>query len=45
LRKAIESEENLMPPIIEAVKAKATLGEISSLLLESYGSFDESITL
>ncbi len=45
LRKAVESEENLMPPIIEAVKAKATLGEISSLLLEAYGSFDESITL
>jgi methylmalonyl-CoA mutase N-terminal domain/subunit len=45
LRKAVESEENLMPPIIEAVKAKATMGEISSLLLEAYGQFNESITL
>ncbi len=45
LRKAVESEENLMPPIIEAVKAKATMGEISSLLQEAYGTFNESITL
>ncbi|UCE21449.1 MAG: methylmalonyl-CoA mutase, partial [Candidatus Aminicenantes bacterium] len=45
LRKAVESEENLMPPIIEAVKAKATLGEISSLLRDAYGTFNESITL
>ncbi len=45
LRAAVESEKNLMPPIIEAVKAKATMGEISSLLQEAYGTFNESITL
>ncbi len=45
LRKAVESEENLMPPIIEAVKARATLGEIASLLKDIYGAFQETITL
>jgi methylmalonyl-CoA mutase N-terminal domain/subunit len=45
LRKAIESEENLLPHIIEAVKAKATLGEISALMRDAYGAFNETITL
>jgi len=45
LRKAVESEENLVPPIIEAVKAGATLGEISSLLKDVYGAFQETVTL
>jgi methylmalonyl-CoA mutase N-terminal domain/subunit len=45
LRKAVESEENLLPHIIETVKVKATLGEISSLLREAYGTFNETITL
>lgn len=45
LRKAAESEENLLPHIIEAVKDKATLGEISSLLSKAYGTFKETITL
>ena len=45
LRQAVESGENLIPPIIEAVKAKATLGEITSLLKEDYGVFKEKVTL
>jgi methylmalonyl-CoA mutase N-terminal domain/subunit len=45
LRKATESQENLLPHIIEAVKVKATLGEISSLLRDTYGTFNETITL
>lgn len=45
LRKAVESQENLVPPIIEAVKAGATLGEISSLLKDVYGAFQETVTL
>ncbi len=43
LRQAIEIEKNLFPLIIEAVKAKATLGEISGVLEESYGTFKENI--
>jgi methylmalonyl-CoA mutase N-terminal domain/subunit len=43
LREAVEAKENLVPYIISAVKAMATLGEISSVLKEAYGTFNESI--
>ena len=45
LRRAVESEENLIPHIIEAVKARTTLGEISSVLKDVYGAFQETVTL
>ncbi len=45
LREAVEAEENLVPYIISAVKAMATLGEISSVLKEAYGTFKESISI
>ena len=41
LRKAAERGENLMPYILQAVKAKATLGEIMSTLKEVYGVYVE----
>jgi methylmalonyl-CoA mutase N-terminal domain/subunit len=34
-----------MPGIIDAVKALATLGEISSVLREVYGTFNEKIVV
>jgi len=45
LREAVDTKENLLPYIISAVKAKATLGEISSVLKEAYGTFKESIAI
>jgi methylmalonyl-CoA mutase N-terminal domain/subunit len=45
LREAVEAKENLVPYIISAVKAKATLGEISFVLKEAYGTFNESIAI
>lgn len=45
LKKAIERKKNLLPPIIDAVKEMATLGEISSVLKEAYGTYDETIIL
>jgi len=39
LRKAAESQENLMPYIFEAVKAYATNGEISDTLREVFGEY------
>ncbi len=45
LREAVEAKENLVPYIISAVKAMATLGEISSVLKEAYGTFNESIAI
>jgi methylmalonyl-CoA mutase N-terminal domain/subunit len=45
LRVAVEAKENLLPHMINAVKAKTTLGEISSVLKEAYGTFNESIAI
>ncbi len=41
LQKAAREEKNLMPPILEAVKAYATLGEICDALREVYGEYRE----
>jgi len=40
VRAAARSANNLMPPIIEATKASATLGEISGVLREEWGTHD-----
>ena len=45
LKEAVETQNNLLPFIIDAVTAKATLGEISSVLRQSYGTFDEITTI
>jgi methylmalonyl-CoA mutase N-terminal domain/subunit len=39
LAEAIDREENLMPPIIKAVKCYATLGEICGVMREKWGEF------
>ncbi len=38
---AARTDENLLPPMIRAVKAKATLGEISDVLRDEWGTYDE----
>jgi methylmalonyl-CoA mutase N-terminal domain/subunit len=45
LAAAAEAQTNLMPPIIAAVKAKATLGEISDQLRVAFGEHRELITV
>jgi methylmalonyl-CoA mutase N-terminal domain/subunit len=45
LKKAAQSGQNLMPPLIAAVKADATLGEISDILKEVYGIFQDTVAL
>ncbi len=45
VRDAIENDENVMPPIIEAVKTYATMGEIMAAFQAEYGSYQETITL
>jgi methylmalonyl-CoA mutase N-terminal domain/subunit len=42
---AIENDENVMPPIIDAVKAYATMGEIMGVFEEHYGSYQETVGL
>jgi methylmalonyl-CoA mutase N-terminal domain/subunit len=45
LRRAAGSRDNLMPYFIAAVKAEATLGEISDVLRDVYGIYQESVTI
>jgi methylmalonyl-CoA mutase N-terminal domain/subunit len=45
LNAAADTGENLLPPIIEAVKARATLGEISDSLRVTFGEHRELITV
>jgi len=45
MRKALEGEENIMPFMIDAVKSKATTGEISDLLREVFGEFRPSTAI
>ena len=40
VRGVAKGNQNLMPPIIEAVKAGATLGEISDALRSEWGTYD-----
>jgi len=39
LRRAAEGDDNLVPPIVEAVRARATLGEICGTLKEVFGQY------
>jgi methylmalonyl-CoA mutase N-terminal domain/subunit len=41
LKKAAQGTDNVVPPILEAVKAYATLGEISDILREVLGEYKE----
>jgi methylmalonyl-CoA mutase N-terminal domain/subunit len=45
LQAAAASDENLMPSLIDAVKAKATLGEVCAALKEVFGTYREPVVL
>ena len=45
LRSATRTSENLMPLILDAVKHYATLGEISDVLRDEFGIFEERVVL
>jgi len=45
LKKACQGEENLMPFIVDAVKAYATLGEISQVMRDIFGEYKQSVML
>ncbi len=45
LRRAAEGRENLMPYIMEAVRAYATLGEMTQVLKDVFGEFKEPVGL
>jgi methylmalonyl-CoA mutase N-terminal domain/subunit len=41
----INNDKNLMPPILEAVRVYATLGEICGVMRKVFGEYEASITL
>ncbi len=43
IRQAAKDGSNLMPPIIAAVEARATVGEISNTLREEFGEYREAV--
>lgn len=45
LRRAAQSNENIMPYMVEAVKAYATLGEICGVLREIFGEYQQQVIL
>jgi len=45
IKKTAQTDENLMPKIVEAVKVYATLGEITGTLQEIFGEHKESVVL
>jgi methylmalonyl-CoA mutase N-terminal domain/subunit len=45
LHRTAEKDENLMPTMIESVKAHVTLGEITEVLREVYGEYKELIVI
>jgi methylmalonyl-CoA mutase, N-terminal domain len=42
LKRAAATEENLMPPILEAARARVTEGEMISAMQEVFGTYTES---
>ena len=45
LKAACQSDENLMPYILEAVRAYATLGEICKVMRDVFGEYKQSVIL
>jgi len=45
LRKAAQTDENVMPPLLRAVKSYATLGEITKVFKDVFGEFKEPVGL
>jgi methylmalonyl-CoA mutase N-terminal domain/subunit len=43
--RAARGKENLLPPILDAVKAGATVGEISDVLRAVWGEHTETLTI
>ena len=45
LEGAARGGENLMPPLVEAVDASASLGEIAATLVRVFGEYREGVAL
>jgi methylmalonyl-CoA mutase N-terminal domain/subunit len=45
LKRAAEGDSNLMPPVLDAVRAYATIGEVCDALRSVFGEYRESVAL
>jgi methylmalonyl-CoA mutase N-terminal domain/subunit len=45
LRERTANDENVMPAMVDAVKAYATMGEVMAVFEDEYGSYQESMTI
>jgi methylmalonyl-CoA mutase N-terminal domain/subunit len=45
LHRAAGGDENLMPRVLDAVRAEATVGEISDVLRAIFGEHQETLTI
>ena len=45
LADAAEGEENVMPYIVDAVKAKATVGEVCNVFRDSFGEYQQGVSV
>ncbi len=45
LREAAKAGDNVMPAIMDAVKAYATVGEMTECMVDAYGRYEEPITI
>ena len=45
IRDAARSGENLMPRIVDAVEARATVGEISDAMRTVFGEYQETVVV
>ncbi len=45
VERTARSDRNLMPSILEAVKAYATVGEISDAMRRVFGEYQESVVI
>jgi methylmalonyl-CoA mutase N-terminal domain/subunit len=45
LRSAVKSEQNIMPPLVEAARSYVTIGEMVSVFKETFGVFREPVAI
>ncbi len=45
LRQVAKGKQNIMPYLMDAVKAYATIGEITDVLRDVFGSFEEPVQI
>lgn len=45
LRKACNSDENVMPYILDAVREYATLGEVCGVMREEFGEYKQTVMI